>query len=188
MAVTFPSWITQAASWNEDVIFLLDRELRFVDCNPEWDRFAERNGGRDLARDQMRGRPVLDYVPDSLRTYYVQKYWFAQRSAEWIPLDYDCSSPDKIRLYRMTMRSAGEGVLVVNHLRLEEACEPRAPLTAAERMLYISHQGIASMCANCRKTRRRDDSGTWDWIAEFLQERELKVSHGLCPRCAQLYY
>jgi hypothetical protein len=188
MGITFPSWITEAATWNEDVIYLLDGELRFLDCNPAWDRFAAANDGRGISRTEVLGRLILDYVPDVLRTLYVHKYWLSKRSEGWTEFNYDCSSPEKIRLFRMGMIGVGEGLLVVNHLRLEEGCEVQPPLTEAERRSYISPDGFVTMCANCRKTRRSDDATTWNWIPDFLRDRSLKVSHGLCPRCISHLY
>lgn len=184
----FPAWIYQAASWNEDVIFLLDGESRFADCNPRWDQFAAENGGHGILRREILGKPILDYVPEVLRTFYVQKYWFAKRSPGWLPLDYECSSPEKIRLYRMSMMAVGEGLLVVNHLRLEEKTPIHPPVTRQEKALYFSAEGFGTMCAYCRKTRRRESPTVWEWIPEFLRDSSLKVSHGLCPGCAAYLY
>jgi hypothetical protein len=183
MGVSFPSWITAAAAWDEDVIYLLDAELRFADCNPAWDEFAARNGGRGISREEILGRLVLDFVPDVLRTFYVHKYWYAQHQEEWMELDYHCSSPEKIRLFRMGMKAVAKELLVVNHLLLEEECEV-GPALSEVRDLYITRGQFATMCANCRKTKRCDDTGTWDWVPAMLQEHDLKISHGLCPRCA----
>jgi hypothetical protein len=186
--VSFPSWITEAASWHEDVIYLLDEELRFVDCNPAWDQFAADNGGIGISRADVFGRSILDFLPDVLRSFYVHKFWLAQRSEGWTEFDYHCSSPEKLRLFRMAIIGVAKELLVVNHLRLEEKCEIRAPLTDAELEQYVSADGFTTMCANCRKTRRLDDGAIWDWIPAFLHDSNLKVSHGLCPRCiASLY-
>jgi hypothetical protein len=188
MAIAFPSWMIEAATvWNEDVAFLLDAELRFVDCNPGWDKFASANGARDIWRSDMMGRLVLDFVPDVLRTYYVHKYWFAKRSTGWTEFDFDCNSPEKLRIFSMAIMGVEEGLLVVNHLRVEEDCEPSPPMSDIELSAYISNQGMATMCANCRKTMRRDDASVWTWLPKFLGADNLKVSHGLCPRCVSLY-
>ena len=142
MALTFPSWITEAAAWNEDVVYLLDSEMRFVDCNPVWDEFASANGGVGIFRAQIIGKSILDFVPDVLRTFYVQKFWLANRSPGWTELDYHCSSPEKIRLFRMGMMNVAQELLVVNHLLLEEACEVRPPLTETEKEQYRSPEGF----------------------------------------------
>ena len=184
----FPSWITETADWNVDVIFLLDAELRFVDCNPGWDSFAANNGGYGILRHEIQGRSILDYMPDILRTFYVHRYWLAKRSEQPTALDYDCSSPEKIRLFRMTMTPLADGLLVVNRLRLEEACPAAPPLTEERRLLYAAPHGVVTMCANCRKSRRRDDATLWEWVPDFLRSRAVPVSHGLCPRCVSLLY
>ncbi len=188
MEVRFPSWITEAAAWSEDVIYLLDAELRFMDCNPAWDEFAAQNRGVGISRAEVCGRLILDFVPDVLRTFYVHKYWYAQHGEGWTEFDYHCSSPEKIRLFRMAMTSVAKELLVVNHLLLEEECEVGPPLSEVGRDLYVSPDHFATMCANCRKTKRRDDSATWDWVPAFLQEHDFKISHGLCPRCAAHLY
>jgi hypothetical protein len=185
----FPSWITAGSNWDQDVIYLLDGELRFIDCNPVWDTFAAANGGQGIARAAMPGKLILDYVPDVLRTFYVHKFWFAKRTPSWTEFDYDCSSPEKIRLFRMSMMPVEDDMLVVNHLRLEEDCAVGPPLTEERKQAYVSSGVIITMCANCRKTQRIDDSMTWDWIPEFLRDTGgCPVSHGLCPRCASHLY
>jgi hypothetical protein len=184
----FPSWILDSDDWMTDVMFLLDDELRLVDCNPAWERFAAENGGHGLSCAEVCGRLILDFVPDVLRTFYLHKYWLAKRTADGAHLDYDCSSPDRIRLLRMTMLPLDDLLLVTNHLRLEEKCEARPPLTAEQASHYISSTGFVVMCANCRKTRQRESETQWDWIPEMLSHDSRKVSHGLCARCKTHLY
>jgi len=184
----FPTWITDDASWHEDVIFLLDDELCFVDCNPAWDEFAIQNGGKQLSRAEVAGKMILDFVPNVLRDFYVQKYWFAKHSEGWTEFQYDCSSPEKIRLFRMAMIRSGEGLLVVNYLLLEEECSLRPLLDEEGRRTYVSSGGLITMCVNCRKTKREDGSNHWEWVPDFLRDHSLTVSHGLCPRCLPYVY
>jgi hypothetical protein len=184
----FPSWIIESDAWRTDVVYLLDAELRVVDCNPVWDRFAQENGGCGISRPEIRGKMVLDYVPDALRTFYVHKYWFARRAEGWTYFEYDCSSPEKIRLFQMAMIAVDDSLLITNHLRVEEACEVKPPLTAEQARRYISPGGLATMCANCRKTKQLDDEVQWDWIPEMLHRESFTVSHGLCPRCSLYLY
>ncbi len=186
--MSFPSWMVESDAWRTDTVYLLDDELRFVDCNPAWDAFAAENNGHGISCAEIKGRLILDFVPDVLRTFYVHKFWFARRAPGWTHFDYDCSSPEKIRLIRMAMMPLEDGLLVSNHLRVEEACEVRPPLTAEESSQYISTTGIAIMCANCRKTKRLESDEQWDWIPEMLRRDNFKVSHGLCPRCSGYLY
>jgi len=184
----FPSWILERDDWMIDVMFLLDDELRLVDCNPAWERFAVENGGLRLSRAGVCGRLILDFVPDVLRTFYLHKYWLAKRTADGTYFDYDCSTPDRIRLFRMTMLPLEDLLLITNRQRLDEKCQARPPLTVEESSHYISSTGFVVMCANCRKTRHRESEMHWDWIPEMLSHDRLKVSHGLCPRCKTHLY
>jgi hypothetical protein len=184
----FPGWILESDDWKTDVMYLLDDELRLVDCNPAWERFAVENGGHGLSGPEVCGRMILDFVPDVLRTFYLHKYWLAKRSTTGAHFDYDCSSPECIRLFRMTLLPLDDLLLVNNHLRLQEKCEARPPLTLEEANDYTSPTGFIVMCANCRKTKRCESETQWDWIPEMLSHDSLKVSHGLCPRCKTHLY
>ena len=186
--MAFPSWIMESDAWQQDVIYLLDDELRFVDCNPAWEVFAAANGGHGISCREIRGRLILDFVPDVLRRFYVHKYWFARRAEGWTHFDYDCSSPEKIRLFRMAMMAVDDQLLVTNHLRIEESCEVMPPLTVEQTAAYVSPNGLVVMCANCRKTRRLGNETQWIWIPEMLQRDSFKVSHGLCPRCSDYLF
>ncbi len=187
MAKLFPSWMTESPNWNVDVIFLLDQELRFVECNPGWDRFAAENGGRGIFRTDVLGKLILDFVPNVLRGFYVHKYWFASRTEGWTELDYHCSSPEKIRLFRMGITPVGSELLVLNHLLIEEDCIIR-PLQDSDIPKYVSPDRFTTQCVNCRKTKHRNVPATWEWVPELLQNSDLKISHGICPRCAAALY
>jgi len=56
------------------VIYFLNLNLRIIHCNLAWDRFANQNGGQDLAREVVVGRPVMDAVPAPLRPFYDDAY------------------------------------------------------------------------------------------------------------------
>jgi len=173
---------------DDEVVFLLRGDLCFEDCSPAWDSFAAENGGSNISREEMRGRNVLDFVPGVLRTFYEQKYWFVQSRNSREEFDYHCSSPEKIRLFRMSIQRLKAGFLVVNRLALQEECEVRPPLEPQERQSYVAPNSLLTMCANCRKVRWPADQTRWDWVPEFLNETGLKITHGLCPRCITLVY
>ncbi len=48
-------------------------------------------------------------------------------------------------------------------------------------------QGLLPICAHCKKIR--DDQGYWNQIEAYLQKKSgAKLSHGICPECAEKYY
>jgi hypothetical protein len=51
-----------------------------------------------------------------------------------------------------------------------------------------SLKSILALCSNCKKTR--DDHGNWKTVEEYLEDtnRNLRVSHGICPECKELLY
>jgi len=173
----------------QDVTFLLSSDLRFLECSPSWDSFARGNGGHGISSEEVRGKNILDFVPDVLRKLYEHKYQLVQYSGSSVEFDYHCSSPETIRLFRMFIRPLDGKILVVNRLTLQEECERRPALTLEQRREYVSTSGnFLTMCANCRKARRDKRRDAWDWIPEFLNDSGLQVSHGLCPRCLSLVY
>jgi PAS domain-containing protein len=189
MSVQIPSWIQEVFETEQDVLFLLDAEMRIAECNLGWDKFAAANGGVGIARAEVRGRNIFEFIPEVLVRFYQDKYSEALRSGHWIGFDYECSTPDAFRLFHMGLRSIEDsGLLVVNsHLP-----DQRAPLAIPKEVLadaaYVSPGGMITMCAHCRRTRRRDDTNTWDWVPRFLRDTGIKVSHSLCPRCTKYLY
>lgn len=54
--------------------------------------------------------------------------------------------------------------------------------------LYL-HDGMLRQCIHCRCYQRRDDVGRWDAVPELERAASaLRVTHKLCPPCAQLFY
>jgi hypothetical protein len=181
-----PAEIQKTFSCTADVVFLLDDQLLFIDVNEGWKEFASANGGSKLSLEEIRGSSILSYTPKILRTFYVDRYVQATRSLRPVHFEYHCSSPEKIRLFRMEISYVATSLLVVNHLVLEEPCPLRdSPL---DESLYLGRNNLVTMCANCRKTRQAGTLEAWDWVPEFLEQAAHMVSHGLCPRCLDLLY
>lgn len=184
-----PSWVQEVFETDQDVLYLLDSDLRIAECNLGWDKFAAANGGVGISRAEVRGHSIFEYTPAVLVEFYQKKYAEALRVGHWIGFDYECSTPDAFRQFHMALRSVeASGLLVVNsHLPDQRA--PLAPPTEAlADLAYMSPGGFITMCAHCRRTKRQDGSNTWDWVSRFLRETGRNVSHGLCPRCTAYLY
>lgn len=169
--------------------FALTESLDMCYCNPAWDRFAlENGGGSDVLAGSVMHKPFLPYVPCELRGNFESLFANARALGRPQAQDYECSSPQIFRLYRMAIYplQPGSGFAVVNSLRVAHphtriACEP------AEAR-YLHDDGLMRMCANCRRTRRVDDPAAWDWVPDFVQHPRTNVSHSVCPFCAEYYY
>jgi len=189
MTYQVPSWIQEVFETADDVLYLLDSDLRIAECNLGWDKFAAENGGVGISRAEVRGRQIFEFVPEVLVRFYQEKYAEALRVGHWIGFDYECSSPDVFRQFHMALRSIeSSGLLVVNSYLPNQ----RAPLASVTEALadaaYVTPGGMIIMCAHCRRTRRQDGSNTWDWVSRFLRDTGRRVSHGLCPRCTSYLY
>ena len=189
MTYQVPSWVQEVFETDQDVLYLLDAEFRIMECNLGWDKFAAENGGVGISRAEVRGRNVFEFIPDVLVRFYQDKYSEALRVAHWIGFDYECSTPDIFRQFHMALRKVEySGLLVVNSYLPNQRTPLSAPNEALADLLYESPGGFITMCAHCRRTRRQDDSNTWDWLSRFLRDTGRKVSHGLCPRCTSYLY
>ncbi len=47
--------------------------------------------------------------------------------------------------------------------------------------------GLLPICASCKKIR--DDKGYWNQLEKYLGDHtDAKLTHGLCPDCAKIYF
>jgi hypothetical protein len=169
--------------------FVLTESLNICYCNPAWDRFAVENGGgpQVLARNVLH-KPFLQYLPGELAQKFKTLFETARVLERPQAHDYECSSAQVFRLYRMAVYplQAGHGFAIINSLRIARphdrvACEP-------DDAKYLHPDGLMRMCANCRRTRRTNEPAMWDWVPDFVEHPRRNVSHGVCPFCAEYYY
>jgi hypothetical protein len=170
------------------VIYAVDRDLRLTYCNAAWDRFAAGNGGEQIVRRLMVGRSLLDFIPDSLRRFYLEG--FARVLETGSPWDhrYDCSDARVRREFHMRVLplNGGAGLLVINSQIGEKP--HRVPASGLPLSAYAGRGGIFTMCCHCRRTRRADNDRVWDWVPELVSHPPARVSHGLCGVCFEYHY
>lgn len=169
--------------------FALTESLDICYCNPAWDRFAVENGGSpDVLGERVLHTPFLRYLPEEMVPKFTALFKTARARGRPQAHDYECSSAQVFRLYRMQVYplQPGCGFAVINTLRVARphtrvAFEP-------DDAKYLHQDGMLRMCANCRRTRRVDDSTAWDWVPDYVDHRRPNVSHGVCEFCAEYYY
>ena len=172
------------------VIYFLNLHLRITHCNLAWDRFANQNGGQDLAREVVVGRPVMDAVPAPLKPFYDDAYARVFASQKPWEYTYECSSATTYRSFRMSIYPDPDnnGLVIVNSLTVERPHgSEREPSTLTDLYTTKEH-GIITMCCHCRRTRRIDEKEVWDWVPSFVERPPRLVSHGICPVCRVMYY
>ncbi len=187
------SWLVHLAKALDDsqnVSYIVDDTFRFVHCNQAWDRFAATNGGRGLESERMIGTDLFASIPAVLADAYRQAFESVTVSGRvWVKA-YECSSPRVFRKFQMRihpLQRPPHWFLITNALVVEQPHEHSA---AAAAGMYV-RQGIVTMCAHCRCSRRSGTPAQWDFVAEYLDFSgcdTLHVSHGLCPICLAYFY
>lgn len=183
----FSDTLRSALDERKDVICVLSSDLRIAYCNPAWDRFALDNQGEEAVGSRVLGTNLLDVAGESLQRFYRHVFDAVASSSKPFDFDYECSSADRFRMFRMEiMPLRPTGFLVVHSLRVEEPHSRKAESPDAQH--YRNSSGIVTMCSHCRRTRRVGEPQRWDWVPAHLGDRSLSVSHGLCQVCRVYYY
>lgn len=186
---TLPDTIPQALKSSPNTCFALTESLDISYCNPAWDHFARENGGGpEVMAARVLHRPLLEFVPAELQARIIGLFAKARAEALMQSHDYDCSSPQLFRLFRMQVYPLrpGSGFVVINSLRVERPHRRQA--YGPDDARYRRKNGIIQMCANCRRTCRVSEPNMWDWVPDYVQASRRDVSHGLCPFCREYYY
>jgi hypothetical protein len=184
-----PDKIPAALESSPHVCFALSESLDFSYCNPAWNRFAQENGGGpDVLSARVLRKPFLQFVPEELIGHFHCLFKEARAAGRMQDQDYECSSPETFRIYRMQIypMRPGSGFAVINSLRVahphtREAREP-------DRSQYCDSKGLICMCANCRRIRRLDHPAIWDWVPAYVHSLRRDLSHTVCPFCREYYY
>ena len=170
---------------SDDTTFVLSRELALVRYNTAWERFAQDNGGLEFDRFGL-GYSVMSAVPAVLKPFYLQGYARVWDSDERWEHDYECSSPDRYRRFRMLVYPIDRAFLVVVNAMIEDVVHDREVSAPVESR--YANNGVISMCSNCRRVRNRSFEKRWDWVPAFVAHPPRNLSHGICNACEPIYY
>lgn len=133
-------------------------------------------------------KPLLHFVTDDLRENFKNLFHRARTLGRMQSQDYECSSAQAFRVYRMQVYPLRPGSgfvvnnsLVVVHPHTRAVCEP-------DDASYRCARGLIHMCANCRRTQRVVDPETWDWVPAYVETPRWNMTHTICPFCREYYY
>lgn len=177
----------RALEQSGDVHCFVDRSLSIRWVNPAWLQFAAANGGEPaISRSWSVGARLLDAIQGPLRDWYGERIARCAAEQQVWQHDYECSSPDELRLFHLTAYPVPSGGVLFVHSLVRSA--PRAgaapPLPAA----YRDVAGNVTQCGHCRRFRRPTGPERWDWIPEWVARVPPETSHGLCPTCLDHFY
>jgi hypothetical protein len=174
-------------------IFALSTDLTFLYFNPGWFRFARENGGEAMSAASFgMGESFAAVLPEVVRGFYLDAYRSVLATGEVWNHDYECSSPDRFRLYHQTVYPLHDrqGLLVINslrheHLPISDLRRPHGP----DREAYTSPQtGLVTQCCNCRRVQRQGAPDHWDWVPAWVFDMPAFITSGLCAICHQYYW
>jgi hypothetical protein len=184
-----PDKVPAAVESSPHACFALTESLDICYCNPAWDRFAlENGGGADVFAASVLHKPFLRFVDDELRENLQHLFHRARAFGRLQSQDYECSSAQVFRVYRMQVYplQSGFGFVVNNSLRVVHP-HTRA-VCQSDDVIYRCKLGLIHMCANCRRTRRVGDTEIWDWVPDYVEHPRRNTTHTVCSFCREYYY
>lgn len=168
---------------SDDTAYALSRDRRLLDANDGWKRFALANGGEALVPPPI-GIRLDDVLPPSLRDVYVAAIERAFAARERWEHEYECSSPDVFRRFRMVAYPINDELLVCVHSLIVEA---RHALGESAALSAYAVGGVITTCAHCRRIKNPRGNLRWDWVPGFVAAPPPNLSHGLCEACFEFY-
>lgn len=179
-----PEWLRESG----DTVVGLWPDLTIAYVNPSWFRFARENGADGAFAEQWSvGRSLLDAIPDLLRAHHTATYEQCLEQRAPVHADYECSTPERFRVFRSTTYPLhGDGLLVVHSLRVDRAHDRAAEEPDVERL--VDAHGMLTQCSYCRRFAEPPVGKRWLWIPAWVREPPVRVTHGICPPCVGYYF
>lgn len=135
---------------------------------------------RDFALDDVIG-PILEMFHQNRLLSDISKiseFKFLNKSGEYIPIE--CSVD-----FLKDKDGTGDYVLLfIRDIKKQKTFEQKLEKTIDELNMVSE---LLPICANCKKIR--DDEGYWSQVDTYFQKhKDIKFSHGICPKCAEELY
>lgn len=165
-------------------------DLSIAWVNRAWQRFGETNGAGRRGVWGV-GRSFLDGVGTPLREYYRAHLLDVLESGHAWQSEYECSSPNLFRLFRMSVERVGDArALLVRHQRVVQRPHDRscARPQPADARTYVDEHGLIAQCVHCRRVRRAGRAEHWDWVPLWVEAVPDHASGSLCPQCLATRY
>jgi len=177
--------LLRSVAHSDDSAYLLDPAFNLIRVNAGFVRFAGENGGANLLGN-WQGKCVLEAIPPILRGFYAAGFERARTKGTPWEHDYECSSAEVYRSFRMIVYPVpSKALFVIHSLRVES---PHARAVHPPDVQTYLRDGFIHMCANCRRVENPHGSERWDWVPVWLDQAPDNVSHGLCKPCAVFYW
>lgn len=178
-----PAFDEAALAALESSIVAIDPKGEILWVNSAFERFADENGG-----DGSRRGSYYDGIDASLRDYFRNAFEEALQTGKVFEQDYECSSPEMHRCFRLRALPIRQDGLLLEHSLVSE-CAHAPPPSSDERHAerYVGPAGTIAQCSNCRRVRD-SRSNAWHWAPSLVRRVDPRVSHVLCPSCVGFYW
>lgn len=172
---------------SQDVICIVDHDLRLRAFNDAWVAFAENNGGGSITRQYPLGSVITDAGEEPIKSYIRKKYRHAIALKKPFEMSYECSSSALMRLFRLSAYPlVGQRGLVISHHLVKEC--PHEETVQEFHQQFVNREGLIIQCQNCRKIRDPQNKNSWLWVPSLLEKNSINFSHSICDRCMDYYY
>jgi PAS domain S-box-containing protein len=178
-----------------DTIYVKDAACRKTLANP----VDVRNIGASSEAEVL-GKTDFDFYPHELAAaFYADDQSVIQSGRPMLNREEMITLPDRTIGWQVTSKvplrdstSQVIGLIGIGHdiTERKRAEQERESLieelkTALENVRTLD--GLVPICAHCKKIR--DDKGYWNQLEKYIVEHtDAKLTHGLCPDCAELYF
>ena len=181
--------------------YLTSTDCRVIDCGgTDWERFAAENeGGPAMARERVLGTQIWSFIhgPETQAFYRKCLNRLDCRERRAVSFTYRCDSPTFRREMRMSISSICRDGGLIGYLfhsqLMAETERPRITLMDRDALLrsYRAQAGLPTLqvCSLCLKVVMESaEGGFWCEAEEYYRRGgtdEVRLSHGLCPVCAE---
>lgn len=173
-------------------VFAVSSELKLIYFNQAWFEFAKENNGEpEISTRFHLGTPFEAGLSGLLKDFYIESYKAVMKEQKVWSHEYECSSSSNYRLYYQDVYPLknGEGILIVNSLQIDRIIEDYfRQVSTFSISNYLNSNGKIIQCSNCRKTKRKKQSGIWDWVPILVEEIHENINHSICPICYDYYW
>jgi len=173
----------------EAMTYIADLDGRLIACEQDkWSDFCARNGATHLASGVGLNIFASCADPETASAYRLMHSVLQHRLLDRYSFDFRCDSPERTRLFRMTMTwypaALPQGtILYQSQLLMERERTPVALLGVPSPGLGGT-QPITKLCSFCQ---RAFDAAARRWVeAEqhpAAHDADARTAHGICPDC-----
>jgi hypothetical protein len=157
--------------------YTLDRRDRIVAVTPDWDAFAQANGGAEACAGRVVGARLVDAITGDPARMYMTAILMRVRAsgvAEVVP--YRCDSDRLKRHYRMTVIPLDGGAVRVEH---DLDREEEGAVSVSVRTARFGEPAI-QRCSVCCRLKEGE---AWRDPFDGGVDRSVRVVHTVCPDC-----